>query len=121
ISSTTKKYIPNIPFRTVGSDVLEREKDSFALYLSWRDNLVLSIDLATGDYSADEESVALGDMQTTGFTASAVPAEGRVRLLYRYVQHDRAFSSTGKQQFLSFCREYFKTKKSMFVLTKADK
>lgn len=121
IASTAKKYIPNIPFRTVESDILEREKDSFALYLPWRDNLVLSIDLATPGYAAETASVSLGNMQTTGFTASATSASDRVQLHYRYVQNTREFSSGSKQQFLAFCKDYFKTKKNMFVLTKAEK
>lgn len=121
ISSTAKKYIPNIPFRTVDSDVLDRAKDSFALYLGWRDNLVLSIDLAIPGYTAETSSVSLGDMQTAGFTASATPTGDRVQLSYRYVQQAREFSPDSKQQFLAFCRDYFKTKKNMFVLTKAEK
>lgn len=121
IASTAKKYIPNIPFRTVESDILEREKDSFALYLPWRDNLVLSIDLATPGYTVETASLSLGNMQTTGFTASATSASDRVQLRYRYVQNAREFSSGSKQQFLAFCKDYFKTKKNMFVLTKAEK
>lgn len=120
VSSTTKKYVPYTPFRTVESDIFDREKDSSAIYLTWRDNLALRIDMHANGYTTEPVSVQLGDMETTGFAASSATNTHTVQVLYRYTQHTKVIGQHSKQHFLDFCKQYFKLKKNMFTLSKVQ-
>ncbi len=120
IASPTKKYIPHLPFRTVDTELIERDQDSLDLYLSFRDNYALTINLEIKGYASEPAQIAMGDMATTGFTASAQKSDSGMVLKYRYSQHTKVFAREKKKEFISFCKDVLKAKKNMFIFTKTE-
>lgn len=118
ITSPTKKYLPHLPFRTVSNGLLERDNDTSGLYLSFRDNYALTINLTAEGYSTEAASIAIGDTTATGFTASSQSSAAGIVLRYRYNQATKAFSYDKKRAFIALCRDVLKAKKSMFVFNR---
>ncbi len=120
ISSSAKTYIPQTPFLTVDSDILERENDPYPLYIPYRRALILRMDLAAPGLKAGAQQLRIGEDQSNFFASEITPQDrNRVEILYQFMQNFKFFSGDAKGRFLNFCKQYLQSKKKMFVLTRS--
>lgn len=118
ISSTTKKYVPGMPFRTVDAEILEREKDSYGIWTGLQETIRVNMRLDIGDYAIEPKELSVGDAGSALFLSSiSVAEDGAALVSYQLSQKSSIMSAESKTKYLDFCKNLLKNKKSMFVLT----
>lgn len=117
VSSPTKTYIPRVPFLVMDRRVLEREDDSLPVYFESRAKFRLTLSLATPNYATNSDSLVLTDNKTVSFRAALTLSDSdHVQITYEFERQTKLIAAKSKPEFLSFCRDYFANKKSMFIL-----
>jgi len=119
ISSPTRMYVPQMPFQMVDSDILKREEDSLEIYYADRDRVSMTLRLATPGYSAKPDRYAIEKDPSSRFSAAlAQSGPGQVTVTYDLNRSDKMIAGAGKGRYLEFCKDFLKSKKKMFTLTK---
>lgn len=117
ISSPTKTYIPRVPFLVMDRRVLEREDDSLPVYFESRANFMLTLNLAKPNYATVSDSLVLTDNEIVSFRSALILSDSdHVNIIYEFERQTKFVAAQSKSEFLSFCRDYFANKKSMFIL-----
>lgn len=120
ISSSAKKYLPQMPFQTVDADILKREKDTMGIYTGRREGIIMTIDLDISGYSTQPSALAFGDAELAKFASSSRAADpAHIILNYELSRTSKTMFGESKSRYLSFCKESLKSKKNMFVLTRS--
>jgi hypothetical protein len=119
IPSTKKSYLPKAPFIFINDRILQREKDSSALFLSEMPKISLSIELKSDACIVSSDSISISLNPSSGYYASAKNENGNI-LKFNYVFNPPYchISSDGKSEFIKFCKSYFSNRNQMFVLTR---
>jgi len=118
ISSTTKKYIPKVPFLFHDRDVLERAKDSLSLFFPARVSIELKIVLDSGNYLCKPDSLYLTAKDgNTKFKAQLSVSENtNVLISYSLTGTEKEFDNRQKKEFIKFYESYLINKPNMFIL-----
>ena len=117
ISSTTKHYVPAVPFSLYDADLLKREEDPWPLQAGVQDPIRVDLELTTGGYAVEPRELSIGDAGTAAITAAITPTEdGSAIVSYLLEQNYAEYAGSSKAEFLDFCRTYLKGRKEMFVL-----
>lgn len=118
ISSTAKKYVPGMPFRTVDAEILEREKDTWGIWTGLQETIVVNMRLDVGTYTIEPKEYSVGDGESALFSSSIAAAEdGAALVRYQLSQKSSVMNAGSKSKYIDFCKNLLKSKKSMFVLT----
>ncbi len=120
IASTTKKYLPVIPFRSIEADILDRKEDRWPITTDVKETLELRMILDIDGYLVEKTSFAFGDDRLASFSSSInLTEDGRALVDYRFRQVSGLYEGDAREGYLDFCREYLKSKKQMFILPSA--
>ena len=120
IASTTKKYLPVIPFRSIEADILDRKEDRWPITTDVKETLELRMILDIDGYLVEKTSFAFGDDRLASFSSSInLTEDGRALVDYRCRQVSGLYEGDAREGYLDFCREYLKSKKQMFILPSA--
>ena len=121
VRSSRRLYLPRIPFRTVKGDILERAKDTHAIYLKRRGNLSLRLALSAPGYAVTETTVAhrFGSDDLVLFSSQLASKGSEVVVTYGFQQHKKHYQrGSGRAEFLSFCKRYMQGRRQMYALKK---
>lgn len=118
IASDTRQYLPQMPFRILSTELLDRENDSLPIYTSPA-QLAMTIDLEHPGYAADASSVTFGTESARGFSTSLASTgreASRIRFETSYTQG--TVPQGAKREYFDFCRSMFKLKKNLYILNR---
>lgn len=119
ISSTEKKYIPQVPFKMLDNNILEREQDSLPLYFMYRNYLILNIELDTKGFNTKPTSLKYQVGNTNLLSAECTSgANGLLRMHCEMKKDGTIYAGSQKQQMLEYSKQFLASKKLMNVLTK---
>ena len=121
IASTTKRYIPAMPFRTLEADVLERQEDEWPVATGIQETIEMRMMLDVGGFSIEPKAIEVGDEEHASFASSIDMAEdGTALVTYRLWQSSGLYERESKGRFLEFCQDFLKSKKQMFILSSSE-
>lgn len=120
IASPTKRYLPQTPFRAVSPEAPGRAGDGLSVWTDGRPDVRLVLDLDPGTLAAAPDSVSMGDPAVAAFSAQLTPADGRVRVAYRFRQQARRFDGAARDAYLALATAYLDARREMFVFRPAD-
>lgn len=120
IASTAKRYIPSMPFSVFDAEMLTRADDPWPMTTPLQETILMRVHLQTDGFTADPKEVTIGDGDHASVSSSiGGTEEGGTLVTYRLWQASSLYEGDGKKNFLDFCRDYLKGKKTMFVLSPA--
>lgn len=119
VSSSSRTYLSQMPFRLIDPEMLGREQDDYAIYNDNRMGIVMNIDLNIAGHTADTASLAFGERDAVRFNAgiTRVSTEA-VKLKYEVRHLAKRIDGNDRPPYIEFCRSFLKSKKNMFVFTK---
>jgi hypothetical protein len=119
IASPTRKYLPQMPFRIIDPEILDRAEDTLAIFNPFRLRMGISLDLEAPGFSPQPTSLAIGEQRPALFNAAMKPGTaGRIQIDYDIAEYDKEMSGQSRERYLDFCRSFLKSKKNMFILNK---
>lgn len=119
IASTEKRYVPQIPFSMIDNSILKRESDSQAIYLEEVMSVKLDISLRTPSLKIQSKTTEFGDPSVALFTGHASQGNNEnIKFSYTLQNSRKSLSGTARSSFVSFAKEFLKSKKNMFTITR---
>jgi hypothetical protein len=122
ISSFSKKYIPKTPFVYLNGDILEREKDSLAIFLNERIQTKLSLEIASKNFKLQSDSLILGDPDSKLYfsTYSTNKSDSIINISYQLRQLEKKITPNRKSAFFRFYEQYSASKTEMYILKEEE-
>jgi hypothetical protein len=119
IASPTRKYLPQMPFRIIDPEILDRVDDTLAIFNPFRLRIGITLDLEAPGFAPQPTSLAIGEQRPAYFSAAMKPGTaGRIQIDYDIAEYDKEMSGQSRERYLDFCRSFLKSKKNMFILNK---
>ncbi len=121
ISSTTKTYLPKIPFESIDSDLLDRGEDEYGIYFKYlhRTKLTLRINAPGFEVSGDPLKLGRHDVSWAEADLQKDGSNG-VEVVFHYGRVAKDMEGTVREEYLDFCKKYLKSKKAMFIFARKD-
>ncbi len=119
VSSSSKTYLSQMPFRLIDPEMLGREGDTYAIYNDNRMGIVMNINLDIAGHTADSASLAFGGRNGASFNAGLTRVSSESVTLEYEVRHlAKRIDGNDRPPYIEFCRSFLKSKKNMFVFTR---
>lgn len=121
VSSSSKKYLGQMPFRLIDPETINRQEDRFPIHNPSRTRIVMTMDLDITGHTATPATLKFGeDASATFASAMALPTPTTARITYDVRNLSKEMSGKSREQYLEFCRSFLKSKKNMFVFTRKE-
>lgn len=119
ISSTEKKYIPQVPFRMIDNDIIEREKDTLPMFFRLRNHIHLVLDIDLKGMTAKPSSLSYRCADMDYLSSSFSPTTGgRATLDCEMRKSGKFYSGEHKKQLIEYAKQFLSARKAMNILTK---
>ncbi len=117
IQTSSRRYLPQAPFKVISADLNERQKDDWPVYMSEQGLLKIVLCLNIGDATISFNDISLGNERTARFTCSTRMTGSRTMMtVYEFEQVPLSYSGEDRNHFLNFCKQYLKLKTSMITI-----
>lgn len=118
ISAPSNKYLSKTPFLLYDNRILDRERDSLAVYTDYLSILKLKIELSDSSFEMKPDSLTL-ENKVTGIKFNAKSESkkpGEFTFNYSFYPSENYLTNDKKNGLIDFCRSYFNNKKHMFLI-----
>ncbi len=120
VKSPTKYYAPQVPFRTLGGDLLTRREDDLAVHIAHQPWIRLTMDLEDGVLPAPAVPLNLVRHGSEAFRASCTAMPSGLRLAYEARPSGIYFVGQEKSEYLDYHEQYLKARRNMFTMTRSQ-
>jgi hypothetical protein len=118
ISTPSNKYLSKTPFLLYDNRILDRERDSLAVYTDYLSILKLKIELSDSSFEMKPDSLTL-ENKVAGIKFNAKSESkksGEFTFNYSFYPSENYLTDDKKNGLIDFCRSYFNNKKHMFLI-----
>lgn len=121
VSSSSRKYLSQMPFRLIDPETVNRQDDRFPIHNPSRTRIMMTMDLDITGHGAEPAALKFGEDANTAFSSSmtlSTPTTARITYEVRHLSKE--MNGKSREQYLDFCRSFLKSKKNMFVFTRKE-
>jgi hypothetical protein len=105
---------PRAPFQALEPQILDREKDAYAIQAQGPQDITLEVNLTAPGLKVTPERLSLGREGGPRHTAAATGSAGRGKLEYHFSQPFRLVPQDARAAFLAFCGDYQRANRNLF-------
>lgn len=121
VSSSSKKYLSQMPFRLIDPETITRQEDRFPIHNPSRTRIMMTMDIDITGHGAEPATLKFGENTNTTFSSSmTLPTPTTARITYDVSNLSKEMEGKSREQYLDFCRSFLKSKKNMFVFTRKE-
>jgi len=120
VTSPTRTYLPQAPFKTHEAELLKRLEDPHPIDVDLWPWIQLRIDIEGDGMQTKVEQVHLGDPSMERFEASSGPGPKGARFSYETCPAEDYFTGEAKTRYLDFFSKYLLQRRHLFAITRSQ-